>query len=86
MIEISLTVIVCALTVVAAAGLPENARSCEVYTETRPMVDLRSCLYRPLRDQLGREAVERTGRDLGPEETVETTCRLMTSGSGIPTG
>jgi hypothetical protein len=65
MIGISLTVIVCAVTAVIAAGGRETVRSCEVYNEARPITDLEPCRYRFLRDQLG---------------------RMMTSGSGIPTG
>ena len=52
---------------------------------SRPMADLEPCMYHDLRDQLGREALERAGRQLQPEELVETTCRMMTGG-GIPTG
>jgi hypothetical protein len=86
MIGISLTVIVCAVAVVAAAGGQNNARSCEVYNETRPITDLEPCRYRFLRDQLGREALARAGRQLQPQESVDTTCRMTTGGSGVPTG
>ena len=85
MIGISLTVIVCAVTVEIASGGQESVRSCEVYNESRPMADLEPCMYRSMRDQLGREALERAGRQLQPEELVETTCRMMIGG-GIPTG
>ena len=86
MMGISLTVIVCALTVAAVAGGEENGRSCEVYNEARPMADFEPCQYPDLRDQLGREALKNAGRQLQPEESIETTCRIMTSGSGVPTG
>jgi hypothetical protein len=86
MIAISLTVMVCAVTFVAAAAGPANVRSCEIYNEERPMADLGRCLFQPSRDELGREAVARAGRQLEPDADVETTCRMMTSGSGVPTG
>jgi hypothetical protein len=85
MIGISLTVIVCAMTAVAASDGQENIRSCEVYNEARPMTDLEPCLYRHLRDGLGLEALRHAGRQLQPKESVETTCRMMTSG-GLPAG
>jgi hypothetical protein len=84
MIGISLTVIVCAITAVTAAGGEQSVRSCEVYNEARPMADLEPCQYRYLRDELGRAALKRAGRRLAPDESLETTCRMMTSGSGIP--
>ncbi len=86
MIAISLTVMVCGLTVAAAAGDAESVRSCEVYNEARPMADLQRCLFQSLRDDLGREALKSAGRQLQPEEWVEITCRMITSGSGVPAG
>ena len=85
MVAIALTVIVCAVTVEAAAGGPETVRSCEVYNETRPMADLEPCQHRSTRDLLGREALKRAGRQLEPLESVDTTCRMMLGG-GLPTG
>ena len=86
MIGISLTVIVCAVTMEIASGGQENVRACEVYNEARPMADLEPCMYRDLRDQLGLEALARAGRQLQPKELFETTCRMTTSGGGIPAG
>ena len=85
MIGIALTAMVCAITVVAAADGQENVRSCELYNEARPIADLEPCLYRELRDGLGRQVLERAGRQLQPEEWVETTCRMM-MGGGLPAG
>jgi hypothetical protein len=86
MIAISLTVIVCAATIAVAADGAQNVRSCEVYNEDRPMADLGQCLFEPLRDNLGLEALKNAGRQLQPDESIETSCKMMTSGSGIPTG
>jgi hypothetical protein len=85
MMGISLTVIVCAVTLVAAPSDQENGQVsvCQLYSEVRPIADLRSCLYPPLRDSLGREALERAGRKLEPDESVETTCRMMTGGVAV---
>ena len=82
---ISLTVIVCAVTLVAAPSDQENGQVsvCQLYSEARPIADLRSCLYPPLRDRLGREALERAGRKLKPDESVETTCRIMMGGGTV---
>jgi hypothetical protein len=86
MIGISLTVIVCAVSAVVAANGPRTVRSCEVYNEARPLSAFEPCRYPPLRDQLGRELLAHVGRRLRPTEWMDTTCRMMTSGSGIPTG
>jgi hypothetical protein len=82
---ISLTVIVCAGTLVAAPSDQENGQVsvCELYSEVRPIADLRSCLYPPLRHRLGREALERAGRKLEPGESVETTCRMVAGGGAV---
>jgi hypothetical protein len=83
MVGISLTVIVCAVALADAADGLETVRACEVYNEARPITDLRPCLFQPSRDRLGLEALERAGRQLLPEESVETSCKMMTGG-GLP--
>ena len=85
MIGISLTVIVCAVTVAAAADGTQSARSCEVYNEARPISDLGPCLHEDQRYQLALDALKRAGRTLAPKESIGTTCRMMTSGVA-PTG
>jgi hypothetical protein len=85
MMGISVTVIVCAGTLVAAPSDQENGQVsvCQLYSEVRPIADLRSCLYAPLRDRLGRETLGRAGRKLEPDESVETTCRMITGGGAV---
>ncbi len=83
MVGISLTVIVCAVALAGAADGLENVRSCEIYHEARPIADLRPCLYQPSRHLLGLEALARAGRQLLPEELVETSCKMMIGG-GLP--
>jgi hypothetical protein len=81
MSAIILTVVVCAVSI-----LPDfdgEATACEVYTETRPLADLRSCLHGSERARLGVRALERAGRAVSPEDELTIRCRMSTGGGGV---
>jgi hypothetical protein len=88
MMGISLTAIVCSASVLTASVDEEaiQVSSCQIYIETRPMADLRSCLFPTARHKLGLEALERAGRQLEPDESVDSTCRRITGGGGVAAG
>jgi hypothetical protein len=77
MSAIVLTVVVCAVSMVA------DSTTCEIYTETRPLADLRSCMHSSERARLGVLALERAGRAVTPDDELTIRCRMSTGGSGI---
>lgn len=87
MTELALTVVVCSNTVLTASAVEDvGVQTCQVFTELRPISDLRSCLFATTREELGRQALARADYRLKPGQTVETTCRRITGGSGNAAG
>jgi hypothetical protein len=75
---IVLTVVVCAVSMVA--DFDGETTTCEIYTETRPLADLRSCMHSSERARLGALALERAGRAVTPDDELTIRCRMSTGG------